>query len=183
MVCTSRKLMWHEKKTRCTTCIVRWTLLSAPTSAQFNLCSSRFLLGAVLEVPGLHSPAWEKSQASLSSWWWSWSAFKKMWAPQLVTALTGCHCLLRNRINGVCIPGNGLGLKSRGFILLPPPVCYRFNSSSVSEEFWRGRGGGGKIYFKLSSSLIHISFMMYFYQQHFAIQLPLLNVIFLSKKM
>lgn len=85
--------------------------------------------------------------------------------------------------NGVCIPGNGLGLKSRGFILLLPPVCYRFNSSSVSEEFWRGRGGGGKIYFKLSSSLIHILFVMYFYQQHFAIQLPLLSVIFSSKKM
>lgn len=42
--------------------------------------------------------------------------------------------------------------------------------------------GGGKIYLKLLSSLIHILFMMYFYQQYFAIQLPLLNVTYLNKK-
>lgn len=41
---------------------------------------------------------------------------------------------------------------------------------------------GGQIYFKLRSSSIYVVFVMYFYQQHFVIQLPLLKVIYLNKK-
>lgn len=41
---------------------------------------------------------------------------------------------------------------------------------------------GGQIYFKLRSSSIHVVFVMYFYWQHFVIQLPLLKVIYLNKK-
>lgn len=53
----------------------------------------------------------------------------------------------------------------------------------IALQFLKDFGGGGKICFELPSSLICVLFVMYFYQQHFAIQLPLLNVIYLNKKM
>lgn len=88
-----------------------------------------------------------------------------------------CICLWREEEQLCPYPREWIELKNLwDYFTLSPTSVLLFNCSPFSEQFWRGLIGGGKIYFKLLSSLIHILFMMYFYQQYFVIQLPLLNV-------
>lgn len=151
-------MMWHEKKTRHITYLVRQTLLSAPAPALFSLCSSQFLLGALGDVLGLCCPAWEQSSAS-----------KEM----------SCCRAARMQLSAEReqelhpYPRERTGLKDP-WVYFPAPPRHVINV--IALRFLKSWGGGGKIYFKLLSLLVRVLFVMYFCLQHVVIQLTLLDV-------